>query len=350
MKRATGLSIGLALLLIAAGVTPATAGPSLGADSRQVGDLESDQVIIDANVSENGTATFEIQYAIRLADDNDTQAFEDLVADIAANESAYLTRFADRLNATVDAAETSTGRPMAVRNFDVTTNTATLGKEYGLVTYSATWTNFAKSTETGIAVGDALEGLFIDSDTRFQISWNDGYAVDSVSPEPSESTDTQVAWDGPREFTNDQPSVTLVSGSAATEPEPTTTPPTEGGDPPWILLVIALVLAAVAAAWYRRQQTDSSTVASTEREATSSDEPDESSPPPELLSNEERVKEYLESEGGRAKQQEIVDALGWTEAKTSQVLSDMESEDSIEKFRIGRENVVKLPDVDDEFN
>jgi uncharacterized membrane protein len=48
------------------------------------------------------------------------------------------------------------------------------------------------------------------------------------------------------------------------------------------------------------------------------------------------------------KQQEIVSGLEWTEAKTSQVVNAMHEDGRIEKFRIGRENVVKLPEEGDE--
>ena len=66
--------------------------------------------------------------------------------------------------------------------------------------------------------------------------------------------------------------------------------------------------------------------------------------PPELLSNEERVLQLLEQRGGRIKQQDVVSELDWTEAKTSQVVGDLREDDEIEVFRIGRENVLSLPD------
>ncbi|PSQ38552.1 hypothetical protein BRD10_03900, partial [Halobacteriales archaeon SW_12_71_31] len=53
-----------------------------------------------------------------------------------------------------------------------------------------------------------------------------------------------------------------------------------------------------------------------------------------------------ERRGGRVRQQEIVEALDWTEAKTSQVVSGMREEGTIEGFRLGRENVLTLPDED----
>jgi len=67
--------------------------------------------------------------------------------------------------------------------------------------------------------------------------------------------------------------------------------------------------------------------------------------PPELLSSGERVLWLLEQNGGRMRQQAVAERLDWTAAKTSQVVSDLRENGAIESFRIGRENVLTLPDV-----
>jgi len=80
----------------------------------------------------------------------------------------------------------------------------------------------------------------------------------------------------------------------------------------------------------------------------SADEEDDSEDlPRELLSNEERVLRVLEDHGGRMKQQQVVAELDWTEAKTSQVVTSMREDDQLEVFRIGRENVLALPEEAD---
>jgi hypothetical protein len=66
----------------------------------------------------------------------------------------------------------------------------------------------------------------------------------------------------------------------------------------------------------------------------------------ELLSDEERVEHLLERNGGRMKQANIVDETGWSNAKVSQLLSAMDEADRIDKLRIGRENLISLPDED----
>lgn len=66
-------------------------------------------------------------------------------------------------------------------------------------------------------------------------------------------------------------------------------------------------------------------------------------PPAELLSDEERVLELLEDRGGRMKQRAVREALGWSETKTSTVVTRMRAEGSIEVYRLGNENTLALP-------
>ena len=63
-----------------------------------------------------------------------------------------------------------------------------------------------------------------------------------------------------------------------------------------------------------------------------------------LLSDEERVEHLLEQNGGRMKQATIVDETGWSDAKVSQLLSAMADEGRVDKLRLGRENLISLPD------
>jgi len=64
----------------------------------------------------------------------------------------------------------------------------------------------------------------------------------------------------------------------------------------------------------------------------------------ELLSDEERVLRLLEGNGGRMKQANIVTETGWSNAKVSQLLSGMHEDEEIQKLRIGRENLIALPE------
>jgi uncharacterized membrane protein len=66
----------------------------------------------------------------------------------------------------------------------------------------------------------------------------------------------------------------------------------------------------------------------------------------ELLSDEELVERMLDQNGGRMKQANIVKETGWSNAKVSQLLSEMDENDRVDKLRIGRENLISLPDED----
>jgi hypothetical protein len=68
--------------------------------------------------------------------------------------------------------------------------------------------------------------------------------------------------------------------------------------------------------------------------------------PMELLSPEERVMRLVTDRGGRIKQQEVVSELDWSAARTSQVVGSLRESGDIETFRLGRENVLKLPEED----
>jgi hypothetical protein len=76
------------------------------------------------------------------------------------------------------------------------------------------------------------------------------------------------------------------------------------------------------------------------------DSGDEPEPDLELLSDEERVEYLLESNGGRMKQANIVSETGWSDAKVSQLLSSMAEDGRVDKLRLGRENLISLPDDD----
>jgi hypothetical protein len=70
---------------------------------------------------------------------------------------------------------------------------------------------------------------------------------------------------------------------------------------------------------------------------------DDEEPPAELLSDEERVVRLLEDNGGRMKQQDVEEALDWSQTKTSNVVNDLQDEGTIEVYRLGNENTLALP-------
>jgi len=334
------------LVVLSAGVAPVTAAPQPAATEAGVfqQEFDADSVLMEIAVHENGTAEWTVRYRLALETDNETAAFEELQADIRANESAYVGDFETRMQATVADAENATGREMAATDFDVTTSQQPVS-ESGFVTYTFTWESFAAVDGSTISIGDAIAGLYLDGQTTLTVSWPEDYEPTRVVPEPDQRSDSTVTWDGRRSFGAEEPRVVVA--------------PAGGGLGDLLPLVVGAAIAVAilggGVVLYRRRR-GASTPAPTAGDAGSGGgggAPDTSGtgdtePPSDLLSNEERVTRLLEAHGGRMKQQAVVSELGWTEAKTSQVVNAMQDDGELEVFRIGRENVLKLPDENGE--
>jgi len=220
MKRRLGLLVVVVAVVLlgatAVGATPTSGQTGLVAQQSAV---DADDVRITVTVAEDGTAEWELAFRSVLDSDDREAAFEDLQADIAADPEAYTDPFADRIRRTVATAENETNREMAVGTFSVETTTQSLGREYGIVTYRFTWENFAATSGDELRVGDAIDGFFLDEQTRLRVGWPDGYTADSVTPAADETPENAVVWDGATtDFVAGEPRVVLTPGGSGLTP------------------------------------------------------------------------------------------------------------------------------------
>ncbi|QKG91654.1 hypothetical protein HPS36_01885 [Halorubrum salinarum] len=336
-------------------------------------DVEPDDVSMEVAVQPDGDARWTVEYRIRLGTDEEEQAFEQLRADVENDTEAYTTRFRDRMVSTAETAESATGRNMTVSNATVTAERRELPQAYGVLTYRFEWTNFAAVDGDRLRVGDAVDGLFLDDASSLIVSWPEGYRLGETTPEPSEVRERSVVWNGPVDFSAGQPRVSVAPAG------PLSGVPTAG----IAALLGALVVAGAAVAYRRRDAgaaapagggdaeteatgdapaddsgaataaaaSDSAAEPTTGDDDGDASEPDSDEPRPvddDLLSNEEQVLRLIESEGGRMKQKQVAERLDWTAAKTSQVVTGLRDEGDLDGFRLGRENVLSLPDYDPE--
>ncbi|GGN09771.1 helix-turn-helix transcriptional regulator [Halarchaeum nitratireducens] len=354
-------------LVVAAAIPTATVAspPATASETVTVGDVEidPDDVVLGVSLHADGNATWRVTYRMRLSTENETDAFEELAADVRGSPAEYTSGFERQMRATALAAENATGREMRVTNVSVDAETRQLPQSYGVITYRFTWTNFAAVDGPRLRAGDALSQLFLDAETTLLVEWPEAYHATAVDPQPTDERENAVIWEGPLEFTAGQP--TLLATTASTSSRR----PTSSGPSPALLAGGALVLlACVGGALYLYRRGDADDTASVEsggpspgpatgtgesertaeKASTNAEEStraaESTEPPEELLSNEERVLRLVETHGGRMKQQQVVQQLGWTDAKTSQVIGDLREAGDIETFRIGRENVVRLPE------
>ena len=352
------------------------AGASAGVGGVDTGDvvfqeeaIDPDDVLITVEIDADGDAVWSIEYRTRLVTDDNETAFEAFRSDLEANPEAYTDRFRGRMETTVADAESATGREMSVSNVSVTAERREIPQEYGVVVYRFRWNGFADVEDGRITAGDAIGGLFLDEQSSLILSWPESHELAEASPDPTERRDGAVVWVGPTDFTAGEPRIAAERGSVVT------------AVPSWLpLLVGALLLVGVLAAYVRRERDATSdangsaatpdadgsaatperaeSAAATADDAepgdaeTANDEEteDEAAPPAdeELLSNEEQVLRLIEREGGRMKQKRVAEELDWTDAKTSQVTTGLRDEGELDGFRLGRENVLSLPDDDED--
>ena len=316
-------------------------------------------------VDADTNATWEVVTRHSLDSEADVRAFDRLVAELqsgGANSSLDEGTFRNY----ADLASESTGREMVIRDVQydgrITDDNST-----GVLTMRFVWTDFAERTD-----GDRLEVRdvfttpdggtwfpWLGADQTLRIETPDGYEVQSSFQARNE--EGSLVTDGPRDFRSNP--VYVVYGPTGGAGG------LNGGDGPFGALsaeflagVGIAVLLVVAGVWYLRQQDDEIPDAGgsggTEPRdgptgaaatAVADPEPDESDEPEQdlsLLSDEERVEHLLDRNGGRMRQADIVKKTGWSDAKVSQLLSSMADEDRVNKLRIGRENLISLPDED----
>jgi hypothetical protein len=351
------LAVVFLLLGSLGGVAAVSGAPAAPVPVAQTDQADPDTTVMDVTIAENGDARWRVSYRIRLDDENATDAFRSLQADIRNDSDAFTGAFERRMGRTVAAATNATGREMSLRDVSVTTANESLPQPTGVVTYRFEWTAFAVVEGDTIRTGDAIDQLFLDRDTSLAVEWPAGYRLDSVTPSPSSLQDREAVWDGRLAFDPGEPRLVAVKGT------PTPGADAEGGGLPLvpILAVVALALVGGAYVLARRNgwtgggpagdgdagdgggdagdgdgQPPAAAASAGEREE----------PPEELLSNEERVLRLVRDNGGRMKQKRVAEELDWTAAKTSQVVGDLRDDEELEAFRLGRENVLVLPEVD----
>ncbi|WP_049900622.1 hypothetical protein [Natrinema sp. J7-1] len=355
--------------------------------------------IITVRITESGNAEWTIESRFRLSNDTDAQTFDEYADAVVSGrrDAPYDPRLFTRYAGLVSEA---TGREMSIedeewddprieeRDPESDQPSDGTADRIGVISYSFTWTNFAPVDGDRIHVGDSFQAAdrnviqTLGAGQRLVVEPPPNYGfVDA----PTGTEDGALVWDGPHEFGPDGLQITILAGAGQGSPL------FSGGG--WLLAAVLGLVIVVGGAVYLLTQRTLDVPISAERlsslgilarlgadtgddrdtppadraggsEAVAPaaadpapdgpepgthlefEEPVEDEIDPELLSDEERVLRLLKRNGGRMKQGTIVTETGWSNAKVSQLLSKMADDDEIEKLRIGRENLITLPDVD----
>jgi hypothetical protein len=322
MHRSHAGLVVLCLALLACSLAVPTAGTPRSPFTGQE-QPEADNTVTRIQLFENGSARWTVRIRTRLATGEDVEEYEAFQSRFRNNTSRFLDPFSRRIGNVVAAGNEATGREMRATDFTASTSIQEVPRRWGIVTYEFTWTNFAASDGTALAAGDVFQGgIYLAANDTLALAAPPGHEVPAVSPEPDDRENGTVSWEGERSFTDEHPQVRFGPATDGTTDLPTA--PVLG----LVVAMLAAVLGVAGVVWYRRRE-------------------DGSGEPATIRTDADRVRETLAEHGGRMHQSDLVEELDWSASKTSRVLSDMDDEGTVEKLRIGRENIVRLPPEED---
>ncbi|MCW3999192.1 MAG: helix-turn-helix domain-containing protein [Candidatus Bathyarchaeota archaeon] len=222
------------------------------------------------------------------------------------------------------------------RDFDVDENSlqinTTLSFDSKTTEYSFLWRNFSVKEGDRLVFGDVFEvpNFFIRlfGDASLQATCPEGYTVQSVYPTPREQTDRALKWARTQDLAGADTKVVLTKKTGAAD-----TGSFGGG-----LLAVGALAAGLVVAFlvFRRYRQRLSSVTAA---AVSSSEP---SAPYLIESEADKILRLLRGQGGVMRQSDIAEKTRFSKAKTSQLLSEMESQGILARYKKGRDKIVTL--------
>lgn len=369
-------------------------------------EFEAERTRFQITVFENGSAEWVFRYEQRLETDEEREDFEVYADRFNSEETESYRNFQTRAGSLAESGSEVTDREMSAETFRKEARVEErppAGEQFAVVDMSFVWTGFAELDADRVIVGDVfVDGLYLGPDQELRFERGPELRFDSIDPDPdsiageSVSDSETATWIGEHQFTDRHPRIVYTDRDTSTEspevesgdtdtysesesnaePEPgdgPSSPNSPGGTGsfmPLAALLLVLFVGISAVIVYRTGILSSPAEpneSETERPAdtSASDPPAESDvaarsalesssgsgiesevqpaiSDEELLSDEERIIALLEERGGRMKQVEIVRNTDWSKSKVSMLLSEMESEGTISKLRVGRENIVSM--------
>ena len=342
MTRRWGLTSFLMMTLIGAlligGVASASAPAQLTTADGALGEPTTS---VEIDLQTDGSALWTIQMDIPLRTEAEAAAFESLGKEYEEGSAAVGPQ-EQMFRQMAAEASTVTGRQMAITAVDRSAETEA---EVGTLTLRFSWSSFTTSnTEGGFALEDVFGVAAGDQElTESWVSLTDETQQIVIYPPPGYTVaETSIAVQQQEGAIVINRAIDLTTGETRLAIEYQQAGVIQTGAW-WIGVGVIGVLIGVAAVLYLRREgrleRPDRPAAARNRDVTTDEETEDLS----LLSDEERVERLLAANGGRMRQAAIVSETGWSDAKVSQLLSEMAASGRVEKLRLGRENLISLP-------
>jgi len=268
-------------------------------------------------------------YAIQVGGDG--SATWTVTQTLDANSSIEtLETLQNRISQLVNASESATGRAM---DASVDSLTFTASGSYVEAEYKFQWENFSKVKGEQIIIGDVFQvpDFFsqLYGDGAVYVTYPSDYViVGSVQPPPStqNSSIQLLSWLGTKDFNGDT-RIVLAENAATTG--------FWGSLEEYVVLVaIVVVIVAGSVGFYLLRY-------NRKKKMRASDTAEPGSLPG-MESDEEKAVKLIKSSGGSLRQSTITDQLGFSKAKTSQLLTVLEQKEVIRRYKRGRDKIVVL--------
>jgi len=277
-----------------------------------------------------------VEYNIRI--NNGSSATWILIQNVGVNSSIDTwQQFQSKVMSIVEKAQSETAREMSV---EFESMSISRSGSYAVVEYSFNWLNFSEIENAKITIGDVFQAgnffLQLYGDGEVNMTYPSGYIVETVSPQPYEQDDSRqtLIWVGTADFTNDT--------NIVLEKEALTPGPMDALQQNAIIIVslIAVVSGSLVVFYLFRYRQKRGREAAAKPETPSV---------LEIESDEEKIVKLIRHSGGSLYQSTITDRCGFSKAKTSQILSILESKGIVHRHKKGRQKVVTLTDENSEI-
>jgi uncharacterized membrane protein len=266
-------------------------------------------------------------YSVQINSDGSALWKITIFSDINATVDTF-SDFQNKVSSIVDSASTLTQRRMTVDENSLQINT-TVSSQSKTTEYSFLWQNFSIIRGGEIIFGDVFKvnGFFTQlyGDESLQASYPSSFSVKSVTPTPYQRDDSErtLDWARTQDLVNGKTEIVLVSA------------PLNGNSNQLYIIIVAIALVGATLSlsgfylFKRRKALIKKTVVA----------PAESGA---LESEEDKILKLLKSSGEDMRQSTIVEQSKFSKAKTSQLLTVLEKNGKITRYKKGRDKIVTL--------